>query len=437
MTYFESVTLLFSYTLLMILHLDLDCFFAAAHRIDNPHLHNIPIAVGGRSNLSIFDRKKETRHLSTIEGAFTSSILSSNGNKSFKEYFVDPDGRVRGIITTSSYEARAFGVKTAMPVAEALRWCPNLTVLPPNYPLYHELSHKLKLLLEKAIPSIEQFSIDEFFADVTGWIKDENVMNFAIQLKQKILDELGLPISIGIAKTKWIAKLGTNAAKPNGIKLILPHQINNFIKEIPIMEFPGIGKGYQERLTKRGISTLGDVQKEKALFYTWGKFGIQLYNRICGTDNEQISLRQSKKSIGLGRTFDPEYNRAEIKRRAVILCRHLSFLAHKGKHNPLTYALKIKYQYSSTEKSFINTNRLFSEQNFKQEVVKMLQNIDIHPSHAIVQLNITLSNFEETKPVTMDLLHYDDDQKKSKLTNSMQKLRDKFGIDIIKSATEL
>ena len=86
----------------MILHLDLDCFFAAAHRINNPHLDNIPIAVGGRSNLSIFDRKKETRHLNAIEGAFTSSILSSNGDKTFKEYFVDPDGRVRGIITTSS-----------------------------------------------------------------------------------------------------------------------------------------------------------------------------------------------------------------------------------------------------------------------------------------------------------------------------------------------
>jgi len=145
----------------MILHLDLDCFFASAHRIGNPHLENIPIAVGGRSNLSIFDKVKQTRELSKIEGAFTSSILSSNGNKSFEEYFVDKNGRVRGIITTSSYEARAFGVKTAMSVAEALRWCPNLTVISPNYPLYHELSHKLKSLLEKEIPAIEQFSIDE------------------------------------------------------------------------------------------------------------------------------------------------------------------------------------------------------------------------------------------------------------------------------------
>ncbi len=105
----------------MILHLDLDCFFAAAHRIGNPQLENIPIAVGGRSNLSIFDKEKQTRELSKIEGAFTSSILSCNDNKSFEEYFVDKDGRVRGIVTTSSYEARAFGVKTAMSVNRGVK----------------------------------------------------------------------------------------------------------------------------------------------------------------------------------------------------------------------------------------------------------------------------------------------------------------------------
>ncbi|WP_309499848.1 DNA polymerase IV [Sulfurovum sp.] len=421
----------------MILHLDLDCFFAAAHRINNPQLHNIPIAVGGRSNLSIFGREKEIRHLSAIEGAFTSSILSSNGNKTFKEYFVDPDGRIRGIITTSSYEARAFGVKTAMSVAEALRFCPNLIVLPPNYPLYHKLSHKLKILLEKEIPSIEQFSIDEFFGDVTGWIKDEDIVEFASKLKQQILNELGLPISIGIAKTKWIAKLGTNAAKPNGVRLIKPDEVDDFIKDIPINAFPGIGKGYQERLSQRGIKTLGDIKNRKNLFCSWGKPGIQLYHRICGTDNEEISLAQSKKSIGLGRSFDPENNRDEIRRRITILSRHLSFLAHQGKHNPMTFFLKIKYQYGSKAKDSINTNRLFSEQHLKQAMVKMFDAIDIHPTHAVVQVNITLSNFEENKILTMDLLNYEDDIKQSKLTTSMQKLRDKFGIDIIKSAGEL
>ena len=150
----------------MKLHIDIDCFFVSAHRINNPQYEYIPLAVGGRSNLSIFEVKKSTRTMSQVDGAFTSSILSSNDDKTFEDYYVDPDKRIRGIITTSSYEARGFGVKTTMTVSEALRWCPNLIVLPPNYPLYHDLSHKFKLLLEKEIPSIEQFSIDEFFGDV-------------------------------------------------------------------------------------------------------------------------------------------------------------------------------------------------------------------------------------------------------------------------------
>ena len=425
----------------MILHLDLDCFFAAAHRINNPSLENIPIAVGGRSNLSIFDKTAQKRSLSKIDGAFTSSILSDN-SKSFEEYFIDIDEngnkKIRGIITTASYEARAYGVKTAMSVSEALKWCPSLKVLPPKYPLYHELSHKLKLLLEKEIPSIEQFSIDEFFGDVTGWIKDEDVYEFAFNLKKLIKEQLGLPISIGIAKTKWIAKLATNDAKPNGVKLILPNDVEDYIKDKPINEFCGIGKSYQEKLQNKGIKYLGDVKNKKELFYSWGKFGVQLYHRILGTDNESISHKKdSSKSIGLGRTFDPEYDRNEIKRRITILARHLSFLAHKGKHNPLTFSLKIKYQYGDKSKDHINTNRNFSELILKQELLKLFDKIDNHPSHAIVQINITLSNFAEFKQNTLDMFTLEEDDKQTKITASLQKLRDKFGIDIIKSGGEL
>jgi len=421
----------------MILHMDLDCFFAAAHRINNPHLENIPIAVGGRSNLSIFDKAKHTRELSKIEGAFTSSILSTNDDKSFEEYFVDKDGRVRGIITTSSYEARAFGVKTAMSVAEALRWCPNLTVIPPNYPLYHELSHKLKLLLEKEIPTIEQFSIDEFFGEISGWIEDKDVEQFAIQLKQKIKDELGLPISIGIAKTKWIAKLATNDAKPNGVMFIHPSKVDEYIHNKPIKEFCGIGKGYQDRLHAKGINTLGEVKEKKELLYSWGKFGKQLYHRVTGTDNEKISFhKSSSKSLGLGRTFDPELNRDEIKRRITILCRHLSFLALKANHNPMTFSLKIKYQYGDKVKDSINSNRTFTEKHFKEEMIRMFMNIDKYLHHSIVQINITLSNFLENRPTALNLFTFNDDTKQKKITESLHKIRNKYGIDIIKSGGE-
>jgi len=423
----------------MILHLDLDCFFAAAHRIDNPTLNNIPIAVGGRSNLSIFNQSPQVRELSKIDGAFTSSILSVNdGTKTFEEYFLDDDKRVRGIITTSSYEARAFGVKTAMSVAEALRWCPNLLVLPPNYSLYHELSHKLKLLLQKKIPTIEQFSIDEFFGDVSGWVDDKDVYQFAKQLKQQIFDELGLPISIGIANSKWIAKLATNDAKPYGVRLILANEVENYIQNKPIKEFCGIGKGYQTKLENRGIYKLGQVKDKKELFYSWGKFGKQLYHRILGSDDEKVIFEKTtSKSIGLGRTFDPLSDRDEIQRRITILCRHLSFLAFKGENNPLTFSLNVKYQYGERVKDHINTGRDFSEQLLKKEVLVLFNKIDKHPIHNIVQLNITLSNFGESKHITKNLFTQEDDTKQVKLTNTIQELRGKFGIDIIKSGGEL
>jgi len=421
----------------MKIHIDIDCFFVSAHRITHPEYENIPLAVGGRSNLSIFETKKSTRTMSKIDGAFTSSILSSNDNKTFEEYFVDENKRVRGIITTSSYQAREYGVKTAMSVAEALRWCPTLTVLPPNYPLYHDLSHKFKKILEKEIPSIEQFSIDEFFGDVTGWIEDEDVYDFALRLKQKIKNEIGLPVSIGISKSKWIAKLATEFAKPFGVRYIKESEVNDFIKEIPISKFPGIGKGYKERLEKFNIHTLGEIENKKELFYTWGKSGIQLYHRVCGTDNEKIAIAQERKSIGLGRSFDPEVNRVEIKRRIAILCRHISFLALKGKHSPMTFSLNMKYQYGVSVKDFLNTNRAFSELILKQEMLKLFDTIDIHRSHAIIYINLTLSNFNEKKQVTMNLLSFEEDKKQVNLTNMMQNLRNKYGIDIIKSAGEL
>ena len=309
----------------MFIHLDLDCFFVSAHRIVDKSLEGIPVAVGGRSNLNIFSSKKEIRKISSSEGAFVGTILTNEGKRSFKDYFVDEDGRIRGIVTTSSYEARAYGVKTAMSVNEALRLCPKLKMLPPNYPLYHELSLNLKELLKKEIPLIEQFSIDEFFGDVTGYIDENEVVEFAYYLKKKIQNELGLPISIGIASTKYLSKLITEYAKPNGVKYVSKEHLPSFTKDILIEKFPGIGKAFQQKLKGYGVKTLGDIRKRQKLFYSWKKPGIELYNRVCGIRDTKLTLQREKKSIGIGRTFDVIFHREEIERRVIILSRYLCF----------------------------------------------------------------------------------------------------------------
>ena len=421
----------------MFIHIDIDCFFVSAHRTLDDSLFHIPVAVGGRSNLNIFSSKKEVRQISTNSGAFVSTILTNEGQKTFKEYFVDENGKIRGIITTASYEARAFGVKTAMSVNEALSLCPHLKMLPPNYPLYHDLSSKLKELLVNDIPMVEQFSIDEFFGDVTGYIGENEIVEFAYNLKKKIYKELKLPVSIGVANTKYLSKLITEYAKPDGIKYVSADNIGNFIKDIPIKEFPGIGKGFQERLKGYGIRTLGDIKKNQKLFYSWKKPGIDLYNRVCGIRDNKLTIEREKKSIGIGRTFDAIFDRNELKRRVMILCRYLCFLVKKENVNPLTYAIKIRYEYRIKSKDYINVNRIFNEMDFKNEMVKLFEKTDNHKTHGVIQLNIRVLNFAKINEYTYNLFEYENDVKKRALTNQMQKLRVKYGVDIVKSGFEI
>lgn len=421
----------------MFIHIDIDCFFVSAHRTLDDSLFHIPVAVGGRSNLNIFSSKKEVRQISTNSGAFVSTILTNEGQKTFKEYFVDENGKIRGIITTASYEARAFGVKTVMSVNEALSLCPHLKMLPPNYPLYHELSSKLKELLVNDIPMVEQFSIDEFFGDVTGYIGENEIVEFAYNLKKKIYKELKLPVSIGVANTKYLSKLITEYAKPDGVKYVSADNIGNFIKDIPIKEFPGIGKGFQERLKGYGIRTLGDIKKNQKLFYSWKKPGIDLYNRVCGIRDNKLTIEREKKSIGIGRTFDAIFDRNELKRRVMILCRYLCFLVKKENVNPLTYAIKIRYEYRIKSKDYINVNRIFNEIDFKNEMVKLFEKTDNHKTHGVIQLNITVLNFAKINEYTYNLFEYENDVKKRALTNQMQKLRVKYGVDIVKSGFEI
>jgi len=419
------------------MHLDLDCFFVSAHRTLDKTLEGIPVAVGGRSNLSIFSNEKKNRNISSNSGAFVGNILTNEANRSFENYFTNGDGIVRGIVTTSSYEARRFGVKTAMRVSEALSLCPNLKVLPPNYPLYHDLSHKLKVLLQKEVPLIEQFSIDEFFVDLRGYKTEDEALEFAFYLKEKIKDELDLPISIGVSYTKYLSKLLTEYAKPENVKFVKKADIKDFIKDISIDDFPGIGKGFSLRLKKNGIRKLGQVEHNKELFYNWKKPGIELYNRICGENDYELKVESKKKSIGISRTFDSVNNRDEIKRRISILCRYLTFLVEKEKFNPQSYYLKFKYESNIKVKDTIRVHSTFNEFDFRKKMIEMFDRLDNHRSHGIIFLNLSVYNFIEKNNYVNNLFSLEEDKKKRDLSNQIQKLRTKYGVDILKSASEM
>ncbi|SFZ97394.1 DNA polymerase IV [hydrothermal vent metagenome] len=422
----------------MFLHIDIDCFFASAERSVDESLKYKPIAVGSRSNLEIFNSKRTNiKLMNNNSGAFVAPVFYSSKKKSFESVFIDHingEDKIRGIITTASYEARKFGVKTAMPIAHALKLCPQMLVVPSNYPLYHDLSHKIHSFISANIPRVEQYSIDEFFADVSGWVKDEDVYTFAKNLQEEILEKFDIPLSIGISSAKWIAKLATESAKPYGVFEV--KNINNYIENIAIKDFPGIGKGFQERLGKYYISTLGDVRRHKDLFYTWKKPGIQLYHRVTGTDNEQIELKGERKSIGISRTFDAVYDDNEVKRRIMVMARHIIYMVMELGVNPTTFYLKINYEYGLKMKKSETVNRIFSEALFKKTLHEMYREL-CQSNKGAIKLSLNVSNFSNQHKKTLSLLDLDTDISENKLSKEIQKLRVRFGLDIIKTADEL
>ncbi len=422
----------------MFLHIDIDSFFASAHRAIDPSLEDIPIAVGGRSNLEIFNRDRTNiRLMDDNSGAFVTPVFYSDRGKSFRSFFVDRINgaeKVRGIIVTSSYEARKFGVKTGMPVAQALQLCPHLLVIPSHYPLYHRLSTEIREFISQRIPSIEQFSIDEFFGDIGGWIADGEAERFARELQGDIKARFKINVSIGIARSKWIAKLATDVAKPYGVRLV--EDVAGFIEDIPVREFPGIGRGFAKRLEEHYIYRLGEIKAHKKLFYRWNKPGIQLYHRIQGSDNEGISSRPSRKSIGISRTFDPITDTAEVERRVMILARHIVYITMKHGLNPTFFYLKINYEYGIRAKTTRHSERLFSEQLFKNTLLEMYRGI-ARENLGAVKLSLSVSHFSNHDYKTLSLLELGNDTRMNTITKAMHELRGRYGLDIIKTGGEL
>ena len=421
----------------MFLHIDIDSFFASAERSVDDKLKAIAMCVGSRSNLEIFNKKRTNiKLMHENSGAFVTPVFYSAKKKTFENYFVDEvEGRkkIRGIVTSASYEARAKGVKTAMPLAQALQLCPEMVVIPSNYPLYHTISHQMHDFMRAHIPKVEQFSIDEFFCDVSGWIRDDEVYDFAKILQEKIRQHFDIPVSIGISHAKWIAKLATETAKPYGVYEV--KNIDTYIENIPIKKFPGIGKGFQKRLEAHYIKTLGDIKRNRNLFYTWKKPGIQLYARVTGTSKEGIDGKSQRKSIGISRTFDAIHDKNEIRRRMMIMARHIVYIVMKTEVNPTSYYLKINYEYGVKVKQSITIDRLFSESLFKSILSKMYGSIALHKG--AIKLSLNVSNFTNQHKKTLSLMDLDEDIEQHHLSRALHKLRERFGLDIIKTGDEL
>ena len=436
----------------MKIHIDIDCFFASAARIKDPTLENKAMAIGGRSDTKIFTKEAKKQIVNfQNSGSFVPTFYKEYEESDDKvncgaregslgydiNAFKDEDGRIRGILTTSSYEARAYGVKTAMSIKEALGLCPHLIIKAPNMSLYQELSHALHEFLCSKIPLIEQASIDEFYGDLAGWIEDEDVEQFIHNLRLEIQEVIKLPVSIGAAPTRYIAKLATTYAKPFGCRVIYKKDVNNFIDPIKVGDFAGIGKSMKERLNGVHIHTLGELRRRKGTVDSWGPYAKELYKRVSGISDSPIVTSRGRKSIGISRTFDRLYDRVELKRRVYVLARHLSFAILKLKVIPTVFHLSISYEMNQKSHKNISLSEVFTEKKFNDICINLFNEADTQRRLHVIRLSINCSSFTRDSKKELSLIGFDEDQKMKRLTDCTQELKERYGIDTLKWGSEL
>ena len=427
----------------MKIHLDLDCYFVSAERTRYPFLKEKNVVVAKSSDKRIFSNEKKQSVLLGDTGAFNSvlefknSYDTNNILKAWKDEFLDENGDIHGIVIAKSYECKPYGIKTGTSLKEAIHMCPNLIIIPSDHLFYQQLSQKLKTYLEFKIPVLEQYSIDEFFGDLNGWVKNSDTLEFIKDLRDDIKEKFDLPITIGASKSKWIAKLITDRIKPFGVYALEENKVLDYTKDIDVNDFPGIGRAISKKLADYRVKTLGELRARPNLLYLYGKTGVELYERICGTDNERVIPYSDRRGIGISRNFKAIIDRNEIYRRVMILARYLSYTITKLNLNPTTFYFKIRYEYGIKNSQSITENRLFNEKFLIDLAKFMIKKLDTRLNYKIHYIAISASNFASDHNIkTFCLIDYKKDLKYKALNENLLKVRDKYGIDIVKYASE-
>jgi len=254
-----------------IIHCDFDCFYAAIEIRDNPSLKGLPIAIGGNA-----DR--------------------------------------RGVIATCSYEARDYGIHSAMASARALKLCPELILIHPNMKKYKEASQQAHQIFKRYSQIIEPLSLDEAFLDVSNSELFQGSATLIAQaLRKEIQNEIGVSASAGIAPNKFLAKIASDWHKPNGQFTIKPDEIDAFVAQLPIGKIFGVGKVTERRMQKQGIKTCGDLRQfsKLELAKKFGSFGESLYNLCRGIDERAVNTQRTRKSISVENTYEYDLNNYE------------------------------------------------------------------------------------------------------------------------------
>ncbi len=325
-----------------ILHIDLDAFYCAVEEQRDPSLRGKPFAVGGQ-----------------------------------------PDQR--GVVASCSYSARKYGVRSAMPMAQAVKICPDLLIIRGHYRDYSQASRKVMDHLRELTEQVEQISIDEAFLDITGL--DEISQTIASNLQSHILSEFGLPCSIGIASNKLVAKMATDFGKvssgytdspPNAIKIISPGKEKEFLAPLPVDALWGVGPKTAEKLIEMNVKTIGDLYyvPEDVMIKRFGKWGYGISQRAQGIDDRQITIQHTAKSVSQETTFAKDVADEETLLKTIQrLSNHISQRLDKKHRQATTVKIKLRWSDFTT----ITRQVTLSQPTNKEDVIynaaeKLFQN---------------------------------------------------------------
>lgn len=380
----------------VIFHIDMNCFYASVEMAYDPKLKGKPIAIAG-----------------------------------------NPEER-RGIIVTSSYEARAKGVRTTMTIWQAKKLCPELIIMKPNFTRYRVASREIFKMLSEITPNVQPVSIDEGYMDVTDTEQLGSPLEIAENLQKKILDELDIPCSIGIAPNKFLAKMASDMKKPLGITVLRKRELPDKLWPLPVREMYGIGEKTAEKLNKMKIETIGDLANRDVyeLKQALGINGERLRNRANGIDASPVDPNAVNefKSIGSSQTLPEDTtDRTVIDSLMNELAENVERRLHRkeaaGKSvqivirfhdlKTITRSKKIPYYIDSKEDILMIANELL-DSHWKGEPIRLL--------------GITVQEAEEKKNIgqQLDLFTYEKEAKKEKLYKVVDGLSEKYGKDLFR-----
>ena len=338
-----------------IIHIDMDAFYASVEQRDDPQLRGKPVVVAWRGN--------------------------------------------RSVVCAASYEARKFGVRSAMPAVRAERLCPNAVFLPPDFPRYREVSRQAREIFKRHTDLIEPLSLDEAYLDVS---ENKTGLPTATQvaraIREQIRTELNLTASAGVAPNKFLAKIASDWKKPNGLFVIQPEEVDLFLLPLAVNRLPGVGKVTEERLKQLEVQTITDLRRMDVptLESRFGRFGVRLYELARGIDNSAVIPDRPTQSISAEDTFEHDVLLAETEPMIRKLAQHAWNASRKESRIARTVVLKLKTsEFKILTRSHTPNSPPASCEELTNIALSLRERVGLGPHQRFRLVGVGLSNFSD------------------------------------------